>query len=875
MCERKWWILTILTGFIFALIQLATAAQSEHSRLSNSSIRAVQEAGGCRSLQLKKPIEDKLAGLQQHEYQVVLEKGQFVHLVVEQKGVDVIVRLYAPNGKKITEVDSPNGTQGPEPLIAIAEEAGCHRVEVARLDKEAPTGYYEIRLEELREATTEDRQQIVRFADLAQAVDLSTQADELYRVGQYSEAEAKYQRALTIRERLLGDHPALANSINNLAFLYHALGNFQKALPLFQRALAIREKVQGGEHPDVAIAVNNLAALYQELGDYGTALLLYQRALAIDEKTLGSEDPGIATDLNNVATLYQAKGDYKRALPLFQRALSINEKAFGAEHPNVAISLNNLAMLYRLQSNYETAVPLYQRALAIDEKIRGQGHPVVATDLNNLAFLAKEAISTGWDCPRAEVLYSERPAKDATHIAQVIGRMVRQPLAHRIATDDALNSVTCYLPLFDRKALASIKDELEGKGSDNGENKVGPEVLRDPKLFERNKKIPAEVFRYIETLPSIPTPDSSANPLRRAKTLVRLLSDDLGGPALLADADAALSRTLNARLDGLAAEHAQEVAEIVRDIRTVDVHTSKITTTGQDAGDSSRKLETHARDMDRDTRRIINSVKEGVGTAFYAYRVHKADPAANKLDIRIEVAAILRVDGVIEEIESAATKFVREHLAKFAVEIKNTTGATRDAYRKVQEQTSTPEPITIELRANEKAATKDSGGEPLRRFQGHIFADGEGTFPAKLTDWEETVVITEIGRRSFIAWYRNPQRATANSLRIPYRDETERWSSLQVDFLIISKRDDGTLAASIVDPHGDYLADAKAKLRALADFADHHGEQFLRIQSIAKTTDSTLRVLDLLEPDVRKAVRDFEGGKITALYESKYATPYE
>ena len=66
-------------------------------------------------------------------------------------------------------------------------------------------------------------------------------------------------------------------------------------------------------------------------------------------------------------------------------------------------------------------------------------------------MLAKEAISTGWDCPRAEVLFSERPAKDATHIAQVIGRMVRQPLAHRIATDDALNSVTCYLPLFDRK----------------------------------------------------------------------------------------------------------------------------------------------------------------------------------------------------------------------------------------------------------------------------------------------------------------------------------------------------------------------------------------------------------------------------------------
>ncbi|MGH2670220.1 MAG: type III restriction endonuclease subunit R, partial [bacterium] len=124
----------------------------------------------------------------------------------------------------------------------------------------------------------------------------------------------------------------------------------------------------------------------------------------------------------------------------------------------------------------------------------------IQTETDIRVVLAKEAISTGWDCPRAEVLYSERPAKDATHIAQVIGRMVRQPLAHRIATDDALNSVTCYLPLFDRKALSSIKDALEGKGAENGDNKLGPEVLRDPKVFEPNPKLAAEVFDFIETL---------------------------------------------------------------------------------------------------------------------------------------------------------------------------------------------------------------------------------------------------------------------------------------------------------------------------------------------------------------------------------------
>jgi hypothetical protein len=87
-------------------------------------------------------------------------------------------------------------------------------------------------------------------------------------------------------------------------------------------------------------------------------------------------------------------------------------------------------------------------------------------------------------------------------------------------------------------------------------------------------------------------------------------------------------------------------------------------------------------------------------------------------------------------------------------------------------------------------------------------------------------------------------------MRIPYQDESEKWSSLQIDFIILSRRDDGTLAASIVDPHGDYLADAKSKLRALADFAETYQDCFLRIQSVTEVEDGRLRCLDLLEDSV-------------------------
>ena len=44
-------------------------------------------------------------------------------------------------------------------------------------------------------------------------------------------------------------------------------------------------------------------------------------------------------------------------------------------------------------------------------------------------LLAKDAISTGWDCPRADVMVSFRPAMYISHITQLLGRMVRTPLA--------------------------------------------------------------------------------------------------------------------------------------------------------------------------------------------------------------------------------------------------------------------------------------------------------------------------------------------------------------------------------------------------------------------------------------------------------------
>ena len=78
-------------------------------------------------------------------------------------------------------------------------------------------------------------------------------------------------------------------------------------------------------------------------------------------------------------------------------------------------------------------------------------------------------------------------------------------------------------------------------------------------IFGRSPSVPAEALELIDGLPSIPAPDTLVSPLRRARTLAKLLTDTASGSALLPGAGAELTKVLNVRLDGLAAEHAEQV----------------------------------------------------------------------------------------------------------------------------------------------------------------------------------------------------------------------------------------------------------------------------------------------------------------------------
>ncbi|WP_082493822.1 hypothetical protein [Massilia sp. Leaf139] len=137
-------------------------------------------------------------------------------------------------------------------------------------------------------------------------------------------------------------------------------------------------------------------------------------------------------------------------------------------------------------------------------------------------LIAKDAISTGWDCPRAEVMVSFRTVNDKTQITQLLGRMVRSPLARRIPGNDRLNAVDCLLPKFNRQAVEQVVDELT-----TGKDSATPgRVLTDYVEVKPNPAVPATVWEAFEALPSQTRPQRGAKPAVRLTALAHELASD-------------------------------------------------------------------------------------------------------------------------------------------------------------------------------------------------------------------------------------------------------------------------------------------------------------------------------------------------------------
>lgn len=487
-------------------------------------------------------------------------------------------------------------------------------------------------------------------------------------------------------------------------------------------------------------------------------------------------------------------------------------------------------------------------------------------------LLAKTAISTGWDCPRAEVLVSFRSATDPTHITQLLGRMIRTPLARRIPGNELLNSVDCLLPFFNRDTAKSVAEMLmsgaTGKDSDTGGGE-GRRVLFDPVDLAVNPKISKEVWDKFATLPTFTIPRGRVKPVKRLTALAAMLAKDQIRDNPVTEAE----KLLCSALDGRVVQYKEKVAKARQDVETMSGEELRRKVGGGSWTSHSFDVAVDLRALDDSYRTAARVLSPALAGVYVQHLAPEGDDDA-LLEAQITVSAIGLVPEIVEAIKDEADKITRDWLADTRVERKNLTDEQQSEYDRIEGMSLTPERISLAVPEKAQAETRERGADGFEKdlptSSTHLLTADDGTYPLDLNEWEQQVLATEESRTGFVGWYRNPDRAVKESLAIAYEDN-HSWKALRPDFLFFTETPNG-IAVDLVDPHGTHLSDALPKLRGLAQFAETYGDEFRRIESVAEA-GGKLRVLDLGRPAVREAILRAADAK--TLYASDIAHDYQ
>ena len=490
-------------------------------------------------------------------------------------------------------------------------------------------------------------------------------------------------------------------------------------------------------------------------------------------------------------------------------------------------------------------------------------------------LIAKDAISTGWDCPRAEVMVSFRAANDRTHITQLLGRLVRSPLARRIPGNDRLNAVDCLLPKFNRNTVESVVEALM-KGDDTLPATPG-RILIDYVEVNPNPDASAAVWEAFETLPSQTRPQRGAKPAQRLTALAHELASDGILPGAGKLAHAAMHKAMDAFLES----QKENIESKRKSVMTVDGKTVVADLKGK-----AKTFDEFWEDADmaviddayRRAARIFSPDISRTYSDHLAYKLANPDEDAEEfleaiVEARVTVAGLGLVMEVQAYFDAEADKLAKAWLAKYGSQIKALSDDRKESYRQIIEMSTDPQDVDLVKPEAKFEPTKARVGEQetnLPTWKNHLLCDKGGKFPAVLNDWERKVVETESKRKGFGFWYRNPQQPGQSSLGIAYLDN-EQYKIVRPDFIFFSIVDDGKVVADIVDPHGLHLADALPKLQGLADFAESHSKAYRRIESVAEVK-GRLRYLDLTKEEVRKGI--FAATDAASLYSGVLALDY-
>jgi tetratricopeptide (TPR) repeat protein len=282
--------------------------------------------------------------------------------------------------------------------------------------------------------------------------------------GKYAEAEPRLERALRIQNKVAPDSIEVAVTENSIGVLKTHIarrdsgskgisddtkGSFDDAEKYLLKARELRTKVLGANSVEVAETLNNLAYLYilEDRGNEARPLL--DQALAIRLKTLGPNSPEVAEVNKNIGSLYERQGKYVLAEKFYKNALAIDAAALGKDHPYVATILDGLSNLAKLQDKTDEAGSFNTAAKEIRKVSLGDNVDLLTSLPDNYEALTRirnfanetdkiEANAQIFKSIVAEKTKSDRPIKDKWALVIGVSKFKDPSMNLRYSDKDAL-----------------------------------------------------------------------------------------------------------------------------------------------------------------------------------------------------------------------------------------------------------------------------------------------------------------------------------------------------------------------------------------------------------------------------------------------------
>ena len=303
-------------------------------------------------------VEREPGAEERHSFSIDLAAGEFLHVVIDQRGADVTAFLFAPDSTPLITADSPNGRRGPERIAWVAATAGKYRLDVANAPGPAASqGRYQLTVVAQRPATPAD-------AAHARAERLFAEAEPLRRINtavSRASARDRYLAALDIfSDRGLSYEQGLC--LFNVGILHLRAGEAREAIPYLTRARPLFNPTTDSMYASV---INALGGALDIIGDPEAAMAHYRETLSL---IIGAADRALeAIVRNNIGKLYADMADWQRALEEYRQALVLFQQL--GDRRREALALYNIGVSYTSTGDLKRGVEYLQQSLTIRRAI--------------------------------------------------------------------------------------------------------------------------------------------------------------------------------------------------------------------------------------------------------------------------------------------------------------------------------------------------------------------------------------------------------------------------------------------------------------------------------------------------------------------------